>query len=66
MLVDRAFADTDGISDHLDGDTVFTLFEKQLERGIENFLLTATKLTDLTRFFLHKKDWIKIEAGYYA
>ncbi|MNE48343.1 hypothetical protein D3C80_1427990 [compost metagenome] len=55
MLVDRAFADTHCISDHLDGDTVFTLFEEQLERGIENFLLAATKLTDLTRFFMHKK-----------
>ncbi|MCY1435375.1 hypothetical protein D9M71_514690 [compost metagenome] len=30
VLVDRAFADTDGISNHLDGDTVFTLFEEQL------------------------------------
>jgi hypothetical protein len=31
------------------------LIEEQLERGIENFLLAATKLTDLTRFFMHKK-----------
>jgi hypothetical protein len=54
VLVDRAFADTHGIGDHLDGDTVFTLFEEQLERGIEDFLLAAAKLTDLTRFFVHR------------
>ncbi len=61
VLVDRAFADTDGISNHLDGDTVFTLFEEQLERGIENFLLAATKLTDLTRFFMHKKRSVGVK-----
>src|SRR5690606_37384219 len=55
MLIDRAFADTHGISNHLDGDAVFTLIEEQLERGIENFLLAASKLTDLSGFFLHKK-----------
>ncbi|MOA14359.1 hypothetical protein D3C78_1344570 [compost metagenome] len=61
VLVDRAFADTDCISDHLDGDTVFTLFEKQLERGIEDFLFATAKLTDLTRFFLHGKDWMTLK-----
>ena len=68
MLVDRAFTDADGIRNHLDGDAVFTLFEEQFERGIENFLLAATKLTDLTGFFVHKKRsvGVKIEARYYA
>jgi hypothetical protein len=44
------------------------LIEEQLERGIENFLLAATKLTDLTRFFVHKKrsEGSKFEAAYYA
>ena len=54
------------LSDHLDGDAVFTLFEKQLERRIEDFLFATAKLTDLTRFFLHRKDWLTIEAVYYA
>ncbi len=66
MLVDRAFADAHGVGDHLDGDAVFTLLEKQLERGIEDFLFATAKLTDLTRFFLHGKDWMTIEAVYYA
>ena len=66
VLVDRAFADAHGVGDHLDGDAVFPLFEKQLERGIEDLLFAAAKLTDLTRFFLHRKDWMTIEADYYA
>ncbi|MNR66312.1 hypothetical protein D3C85_1897290 [compost metagenome] len=66
MLVDRAFADTHGVGDHFDSDAVLTLFEKQLERGVEDFLFATAKLTDLTRFFLHRKDWMTIEAVYYA
>jgi hypothetical protein len=31
------------------------LFEEQLECGVENFLLTAAKLTDLTGFFVHEE-----------
>lgn len=55
VFINRAFADTHGIRNHLDGDAVFALVEKQLECGVENFLLAAAKLTDLTRFFVHKK-----------
>ena len=60
MFVDRAFADTHGIRNHLDGDAVFTLFEEQLERGVENFLLTAAKFTDLTGFFVHEEESAKV------
>ncbi|MNF60739.1 hypothetical protein D3C85_338710 [compost metagenome] len=56
VLVDGAFADTDGVGDHLDSNAVFTLLEEQFQRGVENFLLAAAKLTDLTGFILHKKD----------
>lgn len=55
VLVDRAFADADGIRDHLDRYAVFPLFEEQLEGGIENLLFTATKFTNFARLFLHKK-----------
>jgi len=53
MLVDGAFADTNGISNHFDRYRVFALVEKELERGIENFLLTAAKFSDFAGFYLH-------------
>src|SRR5690606_125355 len=54
VLVDGAFADPDGIRNHLDSDTVFTMLEKKLKSGIENFLFATAKLSDLAGFFLHK------------
>jgi len=55
VLVDRAFADTDRIGNHLDSNAVLSLVEKKLQRGIEDFLFAATKFADLTRFILHRK-----------
>ena len=67
VLVDGAFADSDRVGNHLDGYAVFALLEEQFQRGIEDFLFAAAKLTDLTGFFLHKRTKrSKIEAGYYA
>src|SRR5690606_23667272 len=54
VLVDGAFADSHGVRDHLDSDTVFSMLEEQFQSGVENFLLTAAKLSDLAGFFLHK------------
>ncbi|MNO85311.1 hypothetical protein D3C76_766820 [compost metagenome] len=70
VLVDGAFADTDGIGDHFDRDTVFALLKEQLEGGIEDFLLATTKFANLARLFLHKKtvlpEIVRFRAGYYA
>ena len=55
VLVDGAFADANPVGDHLDSDAVFTLFEEQLERRIENLLFATAKFADLAGFILHKR-----------
>lgn len=55
VLVDGAFADTDRIGNHLDGNAILSLLEKKLQRCIEDFLFAAAKFADLTRFILHRK-----------
>ncbi|MDT4814173.1 hypothetical protein FQZ97_471730 [compost metagenome] len=67
VLVDGAFANAHGVGDHLDGDAVFPLLEEQLQRGVEDLLLTAAKFANLSGFFLHKETArSKSEGAYYA
>lgn len=55
VLVDGAFADAHRIGNHLDRDAILSLVEKELQRGIEDFLFAATKFADLTGFILHRR-----------